>query len=543
MARPEKEKRKVSNDTSPFGMVATGSPAATEAGVSILKKGGNAVDAAVSAAFCLGVTEPQASGLGGQSMAILHLADVGKTIAIDGSSRAPLGISPTNIPKKPLLLGLSASTLPSTPAVLGYLLDTYGTMSLPEVLEPAIERARNGFPISSLQHRLIVREAKRLQSDPICAQRFFKNGRALTARERLLQPELAACLEKMAKEGWEDFYRGEIAEKIIHDMQDRGGLLSRVDLNRIPVPLERPVLRGRYRKFRIRTFPPPGSGRALVAILNILENFSPDEISPDTPAGATILALSFWRALRDRDRMPFDPDIFFQAKEKPMLGEKYARKIAGQIRIVTPSTGGEAKEGGGETTHLSVTDASGNAVSITQSIELIFGSKRIARDLGFFYNNYMSTFNYRDMIHPHYLIPGAPPWSSVAPTMVFRGKKPFLVLGSPGSERITTTIAQVISRMVDGGESLAEAVGGPRLHATRDGRVHIESPRFSPATGEALRMAGLKVRKRSAYSFYLGSVQAVRYPARPREPYQGVADPRRDGKAMGPNSIPSGGKP
>ncbi len=157
MAGPEKEKRKVSNDTSPFGMVATGSPAATEAGVSILKKGGNAVDAAVSAAFCLGVTEPQASGLGGQSMAILHLADVGKTIAIDGSSRAPLGISPTNIPKKPLVLGLSASTLPSTPAVLGYLLDTYGTMSLPEVLQPAIERARDGFPISSLQHRLIVR--------------------------------------------------------------------------------------------------------------------------------------------------------------------------------------------------------------------------------------------------------------------------------------------------------------------------------------------------------------------------------------------------
>ncbi len=538
----ERERRTVSQAASPFGMVATGSPAATKAGVAILKRGGNAVDAAVAAAFCLGVTEPQASGLGGQSMGIIHLAEEGKTIAIDGSSRAPLGFSPTHIPKKPLVRGLSASTLPSTPAVLCYLLENYGSMSLSEVLEPAIEEARNGFPISSLQHRLILRESKELLKDPLCAQRFFKDGRALHARERLFQPELAACLEKLAINGWEDFYRGEIAEKIIRDMEARGGLLSRVDLNRIPVPQERPALKGRYRKFRLRTFPPPGSGRALVAILNILENFAPDELSPDSPAGATVLALSFWRALSDRDRMPFDPDIFFQAKEKPMLGEKYARKIAGQIRIVTPGGSAGAPGGEGETTHLSVVDATGNAVAITQSIEFIFGSKRTAKDLGFFYNNYMSTFNYKDMVHPHYLLPGAAPWSSVAPTLVFRGKKPFLVLGSPGSERITTTIAQVISRMVDGGESLAEAVGGARLHATRDGRVHIEYSRFSPATREALKLAGLKVRKRSSYSFYLGSVQAVRYPSRPGEPFQGVADPRRDGRAMGPDSIVSGGQ-
>lgn len=537
MGAKEGEKRNPVVATSRHGMVATGSPSATDAGVRMLARGGNAVDAAVAAAFCLGVTEPQASGLGGQSMVLLHFGDTGKTVAIDGSSRAPLGFSPTGIPKKPLVRGLSASTLPSTPAVLGYLMDNYGTMSLATVLEPAIAAAAKGFPLSSLQHRLIVRESKELLKDPTLTLRFFKNGRPLRAREFLVQPELSACLEEMAREGWEDFYRGEIAEKILEDMDKRGGLLTRVDLNRIPVPIERPVLKGRYRNYRIRTFPPPGSGRALVAIMNILENFSPAELNPDTPGGATVLALSFWRALSDRDRMPFDPDIFFQAKEKPMLGEKYASKIARQIRMVTPVGYREME---GETTHLSVTDAVGNAVAITQSIELIFGSKRVASGLGFFYNNYMSTFNYKDVVHPHYLLPGAAPWSSVAPTMVFRGKKPFLVLGSPGSERITTTIAQVISRLVDGGEALSRAVGGPRLHATREGRVHIESPRFLPETLDALKEAGLKVRKRGSYSFFLGSVQAVQYPARPGDPFTGVADPRRDGTAKGPENIERG---
>lgn len=543
MARTVKEKRKVSQAASQFGMVATASPTATDAGVTILARGGNAVDAAVAAAFCLGVTEPQASGIGGQSMALLYFAEEGRTVALDGSSRAPLGFSPRNIPKKPLIKGLKASTLPSTPAVLGYLLDTYGTMSLSEVLEPAVSAATYGFPISALQHRFIKRESKELLKDPICAARFFNEGRPLGARDTLRQPELGACLLQMAKEGWEDFYRGGISDKIIEDMEDRGGLLSRIDLNRIPLPVERPVLRGKYRGYRIRTFPPPGSGRALIAIMNILENFDPKELSPDSPDGAIILALSFWRALRDRDRTPSDPDIFPQLKKKPMLRERYAQRVAQQIRMVSDREKpgqAEAVENPGETTHLSVVDGRGNAVAITQSIELIFGSKRAAKDLGFFYNNYMSTFNYKDMVHPHYLLPGAAPWSSVAPTMVFRGKKPILVLGSPGSERITTAIALVISRMIDGKESLEGAVAGPRLHTTREGHVHIELSRFAPEVREALEGSNLMVVKKGSYSFYLGAVQAVQYPNRPGSPYVGIADPRRDGTARGPDGIFTG---
>lgn len=542
--RTEKVKRKVRMGTSALGMVSTASPAATNAGVRILEKGGNAVDAAVAAAFCLGVTEPQASGIGGQSMALLYFAETERTVALDGSSRAPLGFSPRNIPKKPLIKGLKASTLPSTPAVLGYLLDTYGTMSLSEVLEPAVTAALEGFPISALQHRFIRREAKELLKDPICSARFFNEGRPLGARDTLRQPELGACLSRMAKEGWEDFYRGAIAEKIIEDMEEREGLLSRIDLNRIPVPVERPVLRGKYRGYRIRTFPPPGSGRALIAIMNILENFEPRELKPDTADGAIILALSFWRALRDRDRTPSDPDIFHQLKRKPMLKERYAQRVAQQIRMVSDHEKprqSDAAKNPGETTHLSVADSRGNAVAITQSIELIFGSKRTARDLGFFYNNYMSTFNYRDMIHPHYLLPGASPWSSVAPTMVFKKRSPFLVLGSPGSERITTAIALVISRMIDGKETLEGAVAGPRLHTTREGHVHIELPRFGPEVGEALAGSNLRIVKKSSYSFYLGSVQAVQYPTRPGNPFVGVADPRRDGTAKGPDNIKAGG--
>jgi gamma-glutamyltranspeptidase/glutathione hydrolase len=278
--------------------------------------------------------------------------------------------------------------------------------------------------------------------------------------------------------------------------------------------------------------------------MNILENFEPKELNPDSPDGAVILALSFWRALRDRDRTPSDPDLFPQLKKKPMLRERYAQRVAQQIRMVSnrnrTQPDGAAKNQG-ETTHLSVVDGRGNAVAITQSIELIFGSKRTARDLGFFYNNYMSTFNYRDMIHPHYLLPGASPASSVAPTMILKKNAPFLVLGSPGSERITTAIALVISRMIDGKESLEGAVWGPRLHTTREGHVHIELSRFAPEVREALAGSNLMVVKKGSYSFYLGAVQAVQYPARQGNPYKGVADPRRNGTAKGPDRIQTGG--
>lgn len=532
-------KSKAAAAFSKHGMVSTASRKATEAGVKMLELGGNAVDAAAAAAFCLSVTEPQASGLGGQSMVLLYLADSDSAVCLDGSSRAPFSVHAHKLPSEPLKVGITSTTVPSTPAVLGYLLDKYGKLSLEQVLEPAVEAARKGFKLTSLQHTLLERESSKLRKDPQVLKNFFRNGHGLRAGQLLKQPELADCLERMGKAGWHDFYQGEIAQKIIKDMEQRGGIISSLDLCRIPLPVERPPLEASYRSKKLLTFPPPGAGRALVQILNILENFTPQELAPGTASACLILALAFRATLKTRQRLPVDPALFMQMPNKLMLDKGYAQEIAGHMQNFIDKTMTSyftPPETSGETTHLSVADAAGNVVGITQSIELVFGSKTSAQGLGFFYNNYMSAFNYKDIKHPYYLLPGAKPFSSVAPTMIFKENKPRLILGSPGSERISTSLAQVISRIFDAGQDLAEAIDGPRLHASAGGKVQIEFKRFSGEALEALQQAGFEITKRGAYSFYLGCVQAVKLPLSPEESFTGVSDPRRDGTAQGPKN-------
>lgn len=528
------QKKKVSTAKSRHGMVSTASGVATDAGVQMLEKGGNAVDAAVAAAFCLGVTEPQASGLGGQSMALLRLGS-GQLIALDGSSRAPFGLDSRNVPSQPLKLGVKASTVPSTPATLGYLLERYGTLSLREVLEPSIIAAREGFIFSALQHKLLMREFTKMDGQATAV--FLKNNRPMHAGEKVIQLDLAFCLEKIADAGWLDFYQGEIASMIVKDMKERGGFISEIDMGKVPIPVEREVLRTTYREYNLATFPPPGAGRALVQIMNTLENFSPEELTPDTPLYAVILAIAFRAALMDREKSPTDPALYPQEMNKWMLDKNYATIVAQRIkklaamRGVLPYT---PPRTAGETTHLSVADNQGNMVGITQSVELVFGAKTVAKNLGFFYNNYMSAFDYKDILHPFYLLPGMRPWSSVAPTLVFNGETPKFLLGSPGSERISTSLVQVLTRVLDGGQDLADAVAAPRLHASSTGRVSMERERFVPEVVAALTDVDFEISKRGAYSFYLGCVQALQLPQSPNEMFYGVSDPRRDGTAKGP---------
>lgn len=520
------------------GMVATASAPATDAGSRMLELGGNAVDAAVASAFCLGVTEPQASGLGGQSMVLMHLSGQDRTIALDGSSRAPFAIDPMSIPEGPIRTGLRSTTVPSTVATLGWMLQRYGKLALDVVLQPAIEAAREGVRVSALHHRLINREAKQLGKDPLAASLLLPGGRPLAAGQVLRQPQLASCMERLASQGWKDFYLGEIGEQIIRDMRDRDGLLSRADLSQIPFPQERPVLQGTYRKRKLVTFPPPGAGRALVQIMNILETFDPDELDPSSPDAAVILAHVFMNALSDRDRTPVDPDLYQQTRRRKMVDKRHARRIADRIRKLAPLPGRHVAPppgAAGETTHLCAADARGNVVAITQSIELVFGSKRMNPAFGFLYNNYMNTFEYRDMTHPYYLLPGAPPWSSVAPTIVFRKGRPWLTMGSPGSLRIATSLSQALTLILDHRRSLLDAIVAPRLHSSMSGKIQIEKKRFPHGAVEALQNAGFTITKRGAFSFYLGCIQAIRLPTREGEPLVGVADPRRDGTARGPS--------
>jgi gamma-glutamyltranspeptidase/glutathione hydrolase len=374
--------------------------------VELFEEGGNAVDAAVGTALALGVCEPAASGLGGQTMMLVHLAEAARTLALDGSSRAPHRAAPGALSARERRRGYGATTVPSTPATLAYALERYGRLPWTRVLEPAIRLAEEGYEISALQRALTKREHKNLARGS-AGPFFLREGKRLySLGARFRQPVLAETLRRLAREGVEDFYRGGIAAAIEEDMVRNGGLIRLDDLAQIPWPVERRALSCRFDTLRVRTFPPPGAGRTLVEMLNILAHLPENLRDPDTPRGAVVLAHVMRQAFLDRRDRPFDPELYPQTEEKRMVSREYAetaaRKIRRRIRKQEESLRGE-------TTHVSAMDAEGNAVALTQSIERVYGACAVTPSLGFLYNNYMSAFEYEDIAHPYYLRPNAAP--------------------------------------------------------------------------------------------------------------------------------------
>ena len=505
---------------SDHGMVATAHYEATAAGREMLEAGGNAIDAAVASAFALGVCEPAASGLGGQTMMMIHVADAKNTFALDGSSRAPHRATVDTVSRAQRRRGYRAATVPSTPAVLGYALRRYGSLRLRQVLQPAIRLAEDGYRVSALQHHLARREAKKLRAGT-GATFFLKDGRSYAPGTVHKQPVLAETLRRLATRGIKDFYRGETAALIEEDMVNNDGLIRRDDLAQIPEPIERRPVSCRFDGARVLTFPPPGAGRTLVQMLHVFQSLPERLQAFDSPDGAVALAETIRQAFIDRDDRPFDPSFYPQVTKKMMLSPTYAKGVGRRIT--------ESVEGHGETTHLSVMDRNGNAVALTQSIELVYGSGCAAATLGFLYNNYLSAFEYKDISHPYYLRPNAAPWASVAPTLVFRGQRPWLAIGSPGSERITSSILQVLVRLLT--QDPLSAVEAPRLHCSLLGKVSLEAERMSDEIPGALAAHGFTIDRREEFSFYLGCIQLV---MRERHGFVGVADTRRDGAAAGP---------
>lgn len=513
------------------GMVATAHHRATEAGARMLSEGGNAIDAAVASAFALGVCEPQASGLGGQTMMVVHIAEPRSTFALDGSSRAPNRATRESMTKKERRRGHRATTVPTTPATLAYALDRYGKLPLSKILEPSIELAEEGFHTSALFHALSKRELASLKIFP-AGSVFLKDGRRpFPVGSELRQPALARTLRRLADEGIEDFYTGEIGRTIHEDMAANDGILHADDLAQIPWPVERKPISARFENSRVLTMPPPGSGPTLVRMLNLLEEFPTKRWTTDDPKGAALLVEIIRRAALDRRDRPFDPTYHAQEEDSRKTKRENARITGNRIRrkLRAAMNAQRPPKTNGETTHLSVMDAEGNAVALTQSIERVFGSFALTPELGFLYNNYMTAFEYEDMTHPYYMRPNAAPWASVAPTIAFRGQRPWLVIGSPGSERIVSAILQVLLRLRT--QSPADAVAAPRLHCSVAGRVSIEASRFRDDIPEELERLGYEIDERDPYSFYLGCVALV---LRERHGFTGVADPRRDGSARGP---------
>ncbi len=505
------------SSASPKGMVSSQHYLASRAGAEMLERGGNAVDAAVATAFALCVCEPAASGLGGQTMMIVHLAEAERTFVLDGSSFAPHRVVPGSLTAYQRKRGYLAATVPTTPRTLEYALKKYGRLPLAEVMQPAVNLAEKGYPVSELQRALTRRERHALRTHS-GGSFFLKEGRkSYRVGEIFHQPVLANTLRQLVDKGVDDFYTGEIAQLIHKDMERNGGLIRLDDLAQVQGPIERKAVRGRFKNWRIRTMPPPGAGRVLLEMLNVAAEFKRAERNPNTPEGAVLLAKIMRQAHRDRRDRPYDPQFYPQVTEKHMTSRTYAAAAAAAIRSQ------------GETTHLSVMDADGNVVGLTQSIERVYGSCCAAEELGFLYNNYMMAFEYDDISHPHYLRPRAVPWASVAPTIVFKDKSPRLVIGSPGSQRITSSIFQVLLRLQY--NSPLDAVDAPRLHCDHGNKVSLEADRMSDSIIDALTAAGFEIDRRDPYSFYLGCISLV---VREGDDFTGVADPRRDGAAFGP---------
>ena len=519
------------------GMVSTAFPQATQAGVEMLRKGGNAIDAACAAAFALGVCEPQASGLGGQSHAIMHFQN--KTIAIDGSSRVPSLAHLDQIAgNHQLIKGHRATTVPSTPAVLGYLHFRYGSLDWSEILQPAIQLASDGYQITQLQHNLLKRELKNFLKIPgqSGAQYFLKDGeQPYETGDLFKQPDLARLLEKIAWHGVKAFYTGSVAEQIDQNMREHDGFLRAEDLAHIPWPVERKPLRRNYRSIKVFTSPPPSAGRTLLLMLQILKYLPPHLLMERDPKSFHFIAEAFRKALLNHKERPFDPNVYPQLPDdKKLLSSNYAKRLSASICDVIDATlpSQDIYPSQYDTTHLSVMDNQGNAIGITQSIELVYGSKTAASGLGFLYNNYMSSLEFNDPSHPYYLRPNAIPWSSVAPIICFHRDKLWMVAGSPGSERIFSTMSQFLFHIVDGGMPISQAMTYPRFHCSVGGTLSIEADRFPAEVLNYLQSVGYKMDLREPYSFYLGAVHAV-LKCQTSTLFQGVAEIRRDGSAAG----------
>lgn len=525
------------------GMVAAAHPLAAEAGVRILKEGGNAIDAAIASAFALNAVEPNASGIGGGGFMVVRFAETGEIIILDYRERAPAAstkdmyASEQAKEEKWTQLGGMASAVPGTLMGLKTALDEYGTMTLEEAMTPAIEYMENGFEITETFSDMIKDNYDKLAdwNDPF-AIAYFKDGIPLETGDMLIQQDLANTYREILDKGIEHFYGGELGQKIVDAVQAAGGILTLQDLKDYKLYRHEPV-KGNYRGYDIYSMPPPSSGGThLIQILNIMENFDIADMNYLGPTHISIMAEAMKMAFADRAKFMADPIFATDIPLKGLTSKEYAKFLADQIDISNPKLEIPAGEPGifehESTSHLSVIDAEGNAVALTQTINFFFGSGVVVPGVGIIMNNEMDDFA-TNPESPNAPEPGKTPLSSMSPTIMEKDGEVFMVLGSPGATRIFTAMAQIISNVVDFGMGMDEAIEAPRIHAySSAGKampIFVES-RIPVLSVEALRLLGNQVDVREAHDLYFGGAQSIMLK---NGVLFGGGDSRRDGIAVG----------
>jgi gamma-glutamyltranspeptidase/glutathione hydrolase len=534
-------------------MVSTGSSEATLAAVDILERGGNAIDAAVAAAFMLGVADSDSSGIGGMTLMVIHLAN-GRTIAVDGIPNTPLFIDYENVRRLKESgrdYGYETIGVPTTLATLEFARKHYGTMSLATLLEPAIDTAEKGFPLSRIQIVWSRHYYEKIMDSPLYMRYLvMEDGRTIgNLGDVLCLPDLAKTLRRIASVGVADFFVGEIAAQIHAHMIRGGAALRRLDLARVRAREVRP-LRTTYRGFDVYTFPQPGGGAGVVATLNLLENFSSEMLAKNTAERHHVFIEAFRLAAADarqasRPQMPFGTDPLSKSHARDRAGLIQPGRVMPQ-RLQDISIPPECEPGGESTTHLSVADVHGNVVSLSQTLGRSFGSKIATPGLGFPYNNLLEPFNSDKPQCPGYLKPNSPIRTDMAPTIVLKDGVFVAALGTPGSDLIPPMIVQVISNLVDRGMGIGDAVTSPRVRWGGKKNPHPYIEVTGPITNnvvDALKKIGYDqvgtlhypAAPNRAMTVY-GGVNAVSYDPETGR-FFGVGDPRRYGFAMGPRVV------
>jgi gamma-glutamyltranspeptidase/glutathione hydrolase len=531
------------------GMVVSEHYLASQVGIAILKAGGNAVDAAVAVGYALAVVDPCCGNIGGGGFMTLHLAD-GRNIFINFRERAPLAASKTmfqdvngNVIPEKSTFGYNAVGTPGSVMGFDTALKRFGTMSRQQVIAPAIKLAENGFTLQAGDIKLMSYHLADFKKSPNVAAIFLKNGQPYQVGDKFVQKDLAQTLKLISEKGTDVFYKGQIAKEIVDASQAYGGILSRQDFTEYTAEELTPI-KCTYRGYTIISAPPPSSGGVtLCEILNILEGFPLPALKYHTAESAhyTIEAMRY--AFADRNSQLGDPDFVNNPVAK-LISKDYAATIQKKILKdrATPSSELNPKisvHEGVNTTHYSIIDKHGNAVSVTVTLNSFFGSQMIAGDTGFFLNDEMDDLSAKTGSPNIYgliegdnnsIAPGKRPLSSMTPTIVMKDNKTIMIVGSPGGPRIITATLETMLNVLDYGMNIKQAVDAPRFHQQwLPDSVDIEPDAFSDQVMQKLKGMG--------YTFVSpplwGAVQAIYINPKTKILY-GASDKRRtNGKAIG----------
>ena len=518
------------------GVIATGRAECTEIGLNILKNGGNAVDAAVAVGFALGVCEQQSSGIGGGGFMTLRLADTGEVVFIDFRDRSAAAASldmwtvnpDGSVANEENKIGGKAVAVPGEVKGLLYALEQYGTMSREEAMAPAIEMAEEGFTVSHITSR-DIKDAYRaiIRYDSTSEIYLDEDLMPFEAGDIIRNPDLAATLRLIAEKGEEVFYRGEIAEKIVAAVQADGGCLTLEDFANYDIHVTEPV-HGTYRGYDIYSSNLPSSGGTIIIeMLNILENFDVAALDIESPEYFHLLSEVMKLCYADRARYMGDPE-YVEVPVAGLVDKAYAQGLADKIDLKKSQTYGAGDPWPFEsdsTTSYSILDAAGNMVAVTKTVDATFASALVAEGTGILLNDTLFDFS-TDPSSPNVVAGNKRPLSSMSPTLVTKDDQPFLALGAPGSTRIISGVFQVITKVIDHGLDVQDAIDAVRMHD--DFGTLILERRVSDETIDALRQMGHELNVSEVW-FTFPCVQAVQ--RLPDGTLRGAADPRRDGQA------------